>query len=128
VSQQSRRLGATLAATCAIGVAVGLYFKTQPVSAEQHTRIVDSFGRLHTLNAKIAQETLAARHGLAPTYDPLTQSAREFSEEAFELARELTSVHPDLAPVLDELREQMTQRGQAIEHFKTQNSVLKNSL
>ena len=80
------------------------------------------------MNAKIAEETLAARHGLTPTYDPLTQSARQFSEEMHELERELTTAHPDMVPVLAELREQMTQRGQAIEHFKTQNSVLKNSL
>ncbi len=125
------RVGGTLAASSAIAVVIGLYFKTQPASTEQHTQLVDSFGRLHTLNAKIAEETLTARHGLAPNYDPLTRSALHFSEGMRQLERELHALaasDPTLGSALGQLREQTAQRGSAIERFKTQNSVLKNSL
>jgi serine phosphatase RsbU (regulator of sigma subunit) len=127
----AKRCAGTLLVGSAVGVAIALYFKTQPASMEQHTRIVDGFGELHMLDAEIAQETLAARYGSAPNYDPLTQSAQHFQEEQAELDRALlplTSAHPELSAALGELHEQTLERARAIEHFKTQNAVLKNSL
>jgi hypothetical protein len=131
LKQHAKRLGAALAAVSAIGIAGALYFKTQPTSTEQHTKIVDGFGRLHTLDARIAQETLAARDGLAPNYDPLTRSSEQFQEALEELTLALDSaaqLDPKIAAALGELREQSAQRADAVERFKRQNSLLKNSL
>ena len=116
---------------CGIAVAIALYFKTQPVSTQQRTQIIDGLAMLQTLDARIAQETLAARYGIAPSYDPLTQSTQAFSAAQAELARDLGGLvedQPELATALRELREQAHARAEAVEHFKTQNSILKNSL
>ena len=131
MKQHVKRFGTGLAALGAIAIAGALYFKTQPASTEQHTKIVDGFGRLHTLDAKIAQETLAARHGLAPNYDPLTRSAEQFQEALGDLELALGPAaerDPEIAAALAALAEQTTRRADAVERFKRQNSVLKNSL
>lgn len=130
MSQLKKRLGAAALAASGIGVAIALYFKTQPLSTEQHTRIVDGFGVLRTLDAKIAQEALAARYGIAPNYDPLTRSTQQFAQGAAELERQLGALSsaPALSAALQELREQTLERAGAVERFKTENSVLKNSL
>jgi DAHL domain/Stage II sporulation protein E (SpoIIE) len=131
MNQLTKRCAGTVLVGCAVGVAIALYFKTQPASTEQHTRTVDSFGELHTLDAEIAQETLAARYGIAPNYDPLTRSAQRFMAEEAELEQALlplASGHPELSLAFAELHEQALERSRAVEHFKTENSVLKNSL
>lgn len=114
-----------------LGVAVALYTKTQPASLEKHASVVDLLGTLHTLDATISQQSLAARHGLTPHYDPLTQSVRQFQSELDALDRDLGlhAARPaELDSAIAELRAVADKRGEAVEHFKTQNSVLKNSL
>jgi len=131
MSRNQKRLAATLLLGCGVAVAIALYFKTQPVSTQQRAKVVDGLAVLQTLDARIAQETLAARYGIAPSYDPLTESAQGFSTAQAELARDLEGLvvdHPELATALQQLQEQALRRAQAIEHFKTQNSILKNSL
>ncbi|HKO92308.1 MAG TPA: DAHL domain-containing protein [Polyangiaceae bacterium] len=131
MSRIQKRWAGALLMGCGAAVAVALYFKTQPVSTQQRSRIVDGFAVLQTLDAKIAQETLAARYGIAASYDPLTGSARAFATAEAELARDLEDLageQAELAAALGALREQARTRAEAVEHFKTQNSVLKNSL
>lgn len=131
MKQHLKRFGTGLAAVSAIGIAGALYFKTQPASTEQHTNIVGDFGRLHALDAKIAQETLAARHGLAPNYDPLTRSSEQFQEALGDLTLALRSASErdaEIATALTKLLNQSARRADAVERFKRQNSVLKNSL
>ncbi|HWO14493.1 MAG TPA: DAHL domain-containing protein, partial [Polyangiaceae bacterium] len=128
---RGKRLGAVLALGCALGVAVALYFETQPTSAEQHTRVVDAFGRLQTLDARISEEALAARSGFSASYDPLTRGTTQFAEALSALEVELgpsCAEHPDLREALAQLVREAEQRGAAVEEFKTRNAVLKNSL
>lgn len=131
MSNLKKRLAAAFGVLAAFGVAAGLYVQTQPASAEQHTVIVDRFGTLHTLDAKIAQQTLAARHGLSAHYDPLTRSTRSFSTELHNLKADLAPLarrHAELSAGLEALQAAADERGQAVELFKRQNSILRNSL
>lgn len=126
-----KRAGVAVGAVAGLAVAVGLYTKTQPASLDHHTKIVDLFGTLHTLDATISQQALAARHGLTPHYDPLTRSVREFQSNLEALDHELEAHESDgeaLVATLATLRADTEKRSNAVEHFKTQNSVLKNSL
>jgi serine phosphatase RsbU (regulator of sigma subunit) len=131
VNKLLKRALGLVAALLGIGVAAGLYTKTQPASLEKHATVVDLLGTLHTLDATISQQSLAARHGLTPHYDPLTRSVREFQNELDALDRDLgpRGARPaELDSAIAELRTVAVQRSDAVEHFKTQNSVLKNSL
>ena len=126
-----KRAGVAVGGVAGLAIAVGLYTKTQPASLDNHATIVDLFGTLHTLDATISQQALAARHGLTPHYDPLTRSVREFQSNLEFLGHELSAREPggnELAATLASLRADTEKRSTAVEHFKTQNSVLKNSL
>jgi serine phosphatase RsbU (regulator of sigma subunit) len=125
-----RTLGA-LGVVGATSVAVALYFRTQPTVIDRHATIVDRFGSLHALDATLSHRTLAARYGLSSDYDGLTRSAQQFEAQLRGIGSDLAQLaaeHGDLRSALAELTEQAARRHRAVEDFKTQNSVLKNSL
>jgi len=126
-----KRAGVLVGVMTGLAVAAGLYTKTQPASLDNHARIVDLFGTLHTLDATISQQALAARHGLTPQYDPLTRSVREFQGNLDDLDRELRlrgRSGDELAATFAALRSDTEKRSNAVERFKMQNAILKNSL
>ncbi|HEY6727898.1 MAG TPA: DAHL domain-containing protein [Polyangiaceae bacterium] len=131
MTQLVKRLGTGAAILVGLAIAAGLYTKTQPKTLETHAAIVDLFGTLHTLDATISQQALAARHGLTPHYDALTQSVLEFQINLDALDQELAvraQGTAELAPALTALRVDADERSNAVERFKMQNSILKNSL
>ncbi len=118
-------------ALAVLGICVVLYVKTQAVDYAAHADFVDSLRRVQQLHAVMKQQTLAARFGLLNQYDPLARTYAELSVVVHDLGARLARITYRNAEV-DQAYLKLTtthQRTQAdFEHFKSQNSILKNSL
>ncbi|HEX5100680.1 MAG TPA: DAHL domain-containing protein [Polyangiaceae bacterium] len=115
----------------AFGVSAFLYLRSRSADFDAHARAVEGLGRVRHLDRQLSEQVLAARFGLLNQYDPLTGSE-------LELVAALAAVHervgavvgttPELERALVELDKSVAERRSALEHFKAENSVLKNSL
>ena len=117
----------------AFGVSAILYLGSRLADFDAHARTVESLGRVRHLDRQLSEQVLAARFGLLNQYDPLTSSE-------LELVAALATVHERVAAVvgtpmpselegaIEALDKSVAERRSALEHFKAENSVLKNSL
>src|ERR1041385_5508829 len=115
----------------AIVTSVVLYRKTRLADVGDRAEIMSSVRELQRWSALVSRETLAARYGLVPYYDSLTRANGEQARTAERLNADLHEVartHPALAQNLDDLLRTVSERNQDVEHFKSQNSILRNSL
>jgi len=113
------------------GVSALLYLRSRSADFDAHARAVESFGRVRHLDRQLSEQVLAARFGLLNQYDPLTSSELELVSALTDVHERVTAVvgtTPVLEEALKDLDSSVAERRSALDHFKAENSVLKNSL
>src|SRR5262245_23897872 len=115
----------------AFGVSGALYLRSRSADFDAHARAIETFGRVRHLDRQLAQQVLAARFGLLNQYDPLTATEVDLAAHSVELEPRLSAVvavDSELERALGDLQRAVAERRSALDHFKAENSVLKNSL
>jgi serine phosphatase RsbU (regulator of sigma subunit) len=114
----------------AFGVSCALYFRSRSADFDAHARAVAAVGNVRHLDRLLSEQILAARFGLLNQYDPLTATELELARAETELHARVGAVGttPAIERALAELDRALAERKNALEHFKAENSVLKNSL
>jgi serine phosphatase RsbU (regulator of sigma subunit) len=108
-----------------------LYARSQSADFDAHARAIETIGRARHLDRLLSEQVLQARFGLLNQYDPLTDTELELVDTAAELRARLGVVvgtAPELERALDQFDAALGERRRSVEHFKAENSVLKNSL
>lgn len=120
-----RLVRAGLAIAGVMAVALSLHMQHRERDRDARASLGRELRTLEALDARVDHEVLRCRSGLALHYDTLTRSVAALDETAA-LATELAgsaalALHlPELAPALAEKR-------LALERFKTENAILRNS-
>lgn len=115
----------------ALGVSAWLYLNTRTADFDGHAQVVQGFARVRHASARLSEQVLASRFGLLNQYDPLTATSAELQEADAALQpllEDTLGTDATLAASLDELKAAVLAQRAALEHFKAENSVLKNSL
>ncbi len=114
----------------AFGVSALLYVRSRSADFDSHTRAVEAIGSVRHLDRLLSEQVLAARFGLLNQYDPLTATEQELAEAERAVHARVGAVGttPEIEAALAELDRALADRKSALEHFKAENSVLKNSL
>ncbi|HTQ07732.1 MAG TPA: DAHL domain-containing protein [Polyangiaceae bacterium] len=114
----------------AFGVSALLYLRSRSADFDSHTRAVQAIGNVRHLDRLLSEQVLAARFGLLNQYDPLTATEQELTgaESAVHARVAAVGTTPEIESALAELDRALADRRSALEHFKAENSVLKNSL
>jgi serine phosphatase RsbU (regulator of sigma subunit) len=114
----------------AFGASGALYLRSRSADFDAHARAVEAIGSVRHLDSLLSEHVLAARFGLLNQYDPLTSTELELVEAASTVHQRVAVVGttPDIERALAELDRAIAERRSALEHFKAENSVLKNSL
>jgi len=79
----------------------------------------------------VPEQVLAARFGLLNQYDPITGTELQLSQAGRVLAERIRAgvgIDPAMSGTLERLQASIELQRATVEHFKTENSVLKNSL
>lgn len=130
------RLPQLLGAACALAlagfaVAVGVAW-TNDVDQSEHDRYMRALRQARELDARLGQEVAKSRLGIVTHYDNLVRVWDETAVTHAELALIPTHVERDGAEVisgaLDEYQTALTHKERAVETFKTEQAVLRNSL
>ena len=109
-----------------------LFVKTKAIDPQEHYRFHRILGRINELHAMLKQDILKLRHGFLRHYDPLTYELSELRQ----LYRGMQSIpkfidaagQAEVRKSVEKSRELLSQQEVLIEHFKSTNAVLKNSL
>jgi serine phosphatase RsbU (regulator of sigma subunit) len=114
----------------AFGVSGALYLRSRSADFDAHARAVEAIGSVRHLDRLLSEQVLAARFGLLNQYDPLTATELELVEASALLHSRVAAVGstPDIDRALTRLDAAVAARRGALDHFKAENSVLKNSL
>ena len=121
-----------MAAVAAAAWLVVLFVLTQPIDLNQHNRLLGLFGQLQREEVLLGEEVLELNFSLSSDYDQVTalmgslMAALKDLQEG-ELARHLRE-HQDFVQQLDVVSARLIAKQDALERFKSRNSVLKNSL
>ena len=109
-----------------------LFVKSRAVDQERHDQIIDSLRQLKHLEASLDKDILRVRTGVLNNYDSLavivirlqetTRVLREDSRAQYATGRS------DIDRRFHAYVEVLNKRISAVEHFKSANAVLKNSL
>lgn len=114
----------------AFGMSALLYLRSRSADFDSHTRAVAAIGNVRHLDRLLSEQVLAARFGLLNQYDPLTATEQELAKAELAVHAQVGAVGstPEIEAALADLDRALTERRSALEHFKAENSVLKNSL
>lgn len=120
------------AAVAAAVFLVVLYMFTQPVDLRRHNLLLNYFSQLQNDDARLGETVLQLHFNLANNYDHLTALSRNMRDIVSELrngeaARDLRD-DAGFLQQLQLLEQRLLDEKNALERFKSVNSVLKNSL
>src|SRR6266567_346370 len=108
-----------------------LYTRSRLADFDRHARVIEALGNVRQTNELLSEQVLASRFGLLNEYDPITNSELALTSATGGLRNRLDVV-VDVKGTLDEallrLDGSVASRRLAVERFKTEYSVLKNSL
>ncbi len=117
-----------LVAALAGGLA-GLVHKTQAIDTEAQDQVNEQLRTLKQLDAEWNLDVLRTKLGINKNYDAVANPLRWLLENQDSLLLAAERVHSvDLKPDVTALQAALNQKIDLIERFKTQNSLLKNSL
>ncbi|QYZ65561.1 MAG: hypothetical protein OI74_14465 [Gammaproteobacteria bacterium (ex Lamellibrachia satsuma)] len=120
--------GYWLGALLLVLLLTAIYQKSEFQDTESHARMIEGIGRLKTLNAELDERLLESRFGLSSNYDALVSGEKVFSSYSRDMYRDLGDEEKMvLADAWQGLRENLARKRGAIENFKSENAVLKNS-
>ena len=112
-----------------IGVLAVLYLKSSNVDTEKKTQVEGYLKQLKQLDAEWNVDVLKSRMELNKNYDPLTSPLPMLAALQRRLAREAQVVRQrGTERALSELRTVFEEKIDLVDQFKTENSILKNSL
>jgi serine phosphatase RsbU (regulator of sigma subunit) len=114
----------------ALGVSALLYRESRFADFDRHARAVEAIGRVRSLDRQLSEQVLAVRFGLLNQYDSINESELGLGTASGELAprvRDVVAVDATLGSALTELDAAIAAKRAAVERFKTENSVLRNS-
>ncbi|HEX3596764.1 MAG TPA: DAHL domain-containing protein, partial [Polyangiaceae bacterium] len=112
-------------------VSVVLYDRTRVSDIGDRTAVTSSIRELQRWSAQVSRETLATRYGLVPYYDSLTLADKRQFDTSRRLAMELGEVgrtRPAVETGVSTVLRSVAARREDIEHFKSENAILRNSL
>jgi len=122
---------ALLTICLSLALCAALYRKSRSLDLRTHADLTESLKRIEQLDSDLGKGVLASRYGLVNQYDALTQGNADLDASRVEL-RSLLSVaiaqDATSAPAIARLEQALVKLRSDVELFKTQNSVLKNSL
>ena len=120
------------AAVAAAVVLVVLFVVTQPVDLRRHNTLLDYFSQLQQDDARLGEAVLQLHFNLANNYDLVTALGKNMRDVARELrSGEAASSLREDAAFLQQLQlfeQRLSAEQDALERFKSNNAVLKNSL
>lgn len=130
--RQSLRLGIVAAALALILVLAGLFMRAEVVDSEQHFAYAQLLRDLRELDARIDGELMANRLEFSRNYDALTRYTEE-ARRRVALARQVPTYLAEgqrdaVAAAADALSASLQRKAQAVDDFKRNESVLRNSL
>lgn len=109
-----------------------LYFKTNSIDSESHNRFNNQLRYLKELNATVDKDILESRYGLSNSYDELFSEISKINELQTNIKEIPAFVdengQQELNQSLDKYLELQKQKIQLIEHFKSRNAIINNSL
>lgn len=116
----------------AVGVLAFLAYKTQSVDLERHSRIIETLRDLKQLDVKWSEDTLRARLLLDQDYDRLTHPLAALKENRLLLTEGPLAIAntawPEVDSAMTNYMKTMKGKEEMVELFKSQNSVLRNSM
>ena len=123
------RIGVVAAAA---GLLVVLFVVTQPVDLRRHNTLLGYFSQLQSDEARLGEAVLTLNFSLSNNYDQVTAINSHLRHTVREL-RDGEAANPlrqdlEAQQQLDLLDQRLTTKTNALEKFKSLNSVLKNSL
>ncbi len=134
MNTKMNRIVYPLAALLLTGLLAVLVMKTRAVDFDAHNEILGTLRELKQIDAEWNVEVLRAKTGLATNYDrvasplPLIASLESaLRGKAGAFWQERAEATARLLPLLDAYKSAMDRKIQAIENFKSQNAILRNS-
>ena len=96
-------------------------------------RMQEEVQALELHDAELTRDVLLARAGLLPNYDAVAQTSEELSQDSDALRQETVTISDTAAQALldqrvDALAMALQEKRSAVEDFKSDNAVLRNSL
>lgn len=123
-------LGAIVAVVL-VAVLAFLVFKTRSISADKHNEVILILRQLKQLDSAWEVEVLKSKTGLNSNYDSIAnplQLVESLGAALKEQSSLLWGGAADVQNPMDSYLGLMDKKAAAIEHFKSQNSILRNSL
>ncbi|HEC15330.1 MAG TPA: PAS domain S-box protein, partial [Sedimenticola sp.] len=109
-----------------------LYVRTQAVDVDRHNRLLERIGWFERTDAVLNQHVLEIRLGLLPHYDPTVKKMAELGRLRVQIAEELqqlcTSDPCTLDHDMEALRQDLAQKRELLEAFKSRHALSRNSL
>jgi len=109
-----------------------LFIKTNVIESETHNRFGNHLRQLKELDATLDKDVLKSRYGLLNTYDLLITENDELNNLQLDLKKAPFFLGQDeqerIDQVLNEFGDLQNQKELLIEHFKSRNAILNNSL
>ncbi len=120
----------TLLGAGLLAVLLFLISKTRAINVDQHNEIVSTLRELKQIDAQWNVDVLKSKTGFNSNYDPVASPLPLVAQ--LELAvRNKSDViwgeNQSLKPLLERYRNAMDEKITTIEHFKSQNAILRNS-
>lgn len=132
MSTQHRGVWWVLLAVClSLVLCAGLYRQTRSLDPRAHAALKASMTHVEQLDSDLGKGVLASRYGLVNEYDTLTQNDADLDASHVELGSLLDGAVANDATTkaaIARLEQAMRNLRSDVELFKTENSVLKNSL
>jgi diguanylate cyclase (GGDEF)-like protein/PAS domain S-box-containing protein len=116
----------------AVGFLLFLFIKARPVDPDTHNLLQADIRELQTRDAELGEVVLQIHYSLISNYDVAVATMRRMEELGALLEQHLQNAAlPDTPQVrreLSDLQQRIEQKRLALEQFKSNNSVIKNSL
>ncbi len=129
---QFKRLRDVLLVLISVIILMLLFIRTQSIDNTQHNRYNQDLRQLSELDAILNQNILKSRFELLTYYDPLVSEITELNEVRRRLEQIPSFIdqagHDELGQLLEEYDQILKNQESLIEVFKSENSILKNSL
>ncbi len=113
-------------------VVTALVLRTYAVDVEKHSEIVENLARLRELEVTVKREMLESRSGLSSSYDALVETVAELSRIRDSVKSGPSAIYqqrwPDVDAQFEEYERLVAERDFLLEQFKSENSILGNSL